>query len=108
MTTNPSGISPTEFKVLVRPDKVEEKTRGGIIVPQETRERDQAASTAGEIIAISPLAFTYADWPVTSNPPKVGDRVLFGRYSGMTVKGNDGEEYRLIADKEISGVYVNA
>ena len=108
MTSNQSGISPTEFKILVRPDKVEEKTKGGLLLPQEAREREQAASTAGEIVAISPLAFTYADWPVTSGPPKVGDRIIFGRYSGMTVKGNDGEEYRLIADKEIAGVYVNA
>src|SRR3990167_5931570 len=108
MSNNPSGVSPTEFKVLVRPDKVEEKTKGGIILAQETRERDQAASTAGEIIAISPLAFTYADWPVTSNPPQVGDRVLFGRYAGMTIKGTDGEEYRLVNDKDIAGVYVNA
>ena len=106
--TNPSGVSPTEFKVLVRPDKGEEKTKGGILLPQEQREREQAASTAGEIIAISPLAFTYADWPVTTSPPKVGDRVAFARYAGMTVKGNDGEEYRLINDKDVAGVYVGA
>ena len=106
--TNPSGVSPTEFKVLVRPDKVEEKTKGGILLPQEQRERDQAASTAGEIIAISPLAFTYADWPVTTAPPNVGDRVAFARYAGMTVKGSDGEEYRLVNDKDIAGIYVGA
>src|SRR3990167_9770724 len=106
--SNPSGVSPTEFKVLVRPDKIEEKTKGGILLPQDVKERDQAASTAGEIIAISPLAFTYADWPVTSKSPKIGDRVLFGRYSGMTVKGEDGEEYRLINDKDVAGVYVGA
>ena len=106
--SNPSGIQPTEFKVLVRPDKIEEKTKGGILLPQDVKERDQAASTAGEIIAISSLAFTYADWPVTSKPPKIGDRVLFGRYSGMTVKGEDGEEYRLINDKDVAGVYVGA
>ena len=105
---NPRGIQPIEFKILVRPDKVEEKTKGGIILAPETRERDQAASTAGEVIAVSPLAFTYADWPVTANPPKAGDRVLFPRYSGMTVKGEDGEEYRLINDKDVAGVYVGA
>src|SRR3990167_6893798 len=106
--TNQSGIQPIEFKVLVRPDKVEEKTKGGILLPPEQREREQAASTAGEIIAVSPLAFTYADWPVTASPPKVGDRVAIARYAGITVKGNDGEEYRLISDKDIAGIYVGA
>src|SRR3990167_1921552 len=108
MSNNPSGVSPTEFKVLVRPDKVDEKTAGGIWKPQDLREKEQAATTAGEIIAVSPLAFTYADWPVTTSPPQIGDRVAFARYAGMSIKGTDGEEYRLVNDKDIAGIYVGA
>ena len=105
---NTSGIQPTEFKVLIKPEKIDEKTAGGIWKPQDLCEKEQAATTAGEIIAISPLAFTYADWPVTTSPPKVGDRVALARYAGMTVKGSDGEEYRLVNDKDIAGIYVGA
>ena len=103
---NPSGIAPTEFKVLIKPEKIADRTAGGVWKPQDLREKEQAAATQGEIIAISPLAFTYADWPVTTSPPKVGDRVAFARYAGMTVKGSDGEEYRLVNDRDIAGIYV--
>jgi chaperonin GroES len=103
---NPSGILPTEFKVLVRPIKVDEKTKGGIILPDETKERDQFAQMQGTLVAVSPLAFTYADkdaWGDTE-PPKPGDKVMFARYAGAAVKGMDGGDYRLISDKDVSAV----
>ena len=101
---NPSGIAPTEFKVLVEPKKVEEKTKGGIIIPDEKLERDQYAAMEGVIIAASPLAFTYENWPDGARKPQVGDRVIFAKYSGAKVTGKDGVEYRLIADKDIGAV----
>lgn len=104
--TNPSGILPTEYKALVKPIKVDEKTKGGIILPDETKERDQFAQMQGTLVAVSPLAFTYADakdWGDASKP-KPGDKVMFARYAGAAVKGKDGEDYRIISDKDISAV----
>lgn len=103
---NGSGILPTEYKVLVQPIKVEDKTKGGIILPDETKERDQFAQMQGVLVAISPLAFTYAnadDW-AGAEKPKPGDKVLFAKFAGAAVKGKDGESYRIVNDKDISAV----
>lgn len=103
--TNKSGINPTEFKVLILPKPVEEKSKGGIILPDETKEREQFAQLEGTIIEASPLAFTYHDGTVAAfNPPKAGDRVLFAKYSGAVAKGADGETYRIVNDKDICAV----
>ena len=102
LVKNPSGIMPTEFKVLVKPDKIEEKTAGGIIKPQMTRDRDQFAVTTGTLVALSPLAFTFElgdHWR-----PVVGDHVVYGKYLGSEIEGKDGETYRLINDKDIAAV----
>ena len=100
---NPSGIRPVEFNVLVKPKEVEEKTAGGIIVPDIARDRQQVAAVEGEIVAVSPLAFTYEDWG-NHEMPKVGDRVYYAKYAGMIVKGVDGVEYRLTKDKDVAAV----
>lgn len=101
---NTSGIKPTEFKVLLRPKEVEEKTAGGIIIPDEKKERDQYAAQEGLLVAASPLAFTYEDnWPAEARP-QVGQRVIFAKYAGASVKGKDGVDYRLVADKDIGAV----
>lgn len=103
--TNQSGIAPTEFNVLIRPKPVEEKTKGGIILPDDTKEREQFAQLEGTLVEASPLAFTYHDGTVTAfNPPKSGDRVLFAKYAGAVVKGKDGVEYRIIKDKDLTAV----
>lgn len=101
---NPSGIMPTEYRVLIRPISVDEKTKGGIILPDETRERDKYAVQEGELVAVSPLAFSYADWPEGAQLPKVGDMVIFAKYSGSSRKGRDGVEYRVINDRDIVAV----
>jgi chaperonin GroES len=101
---NASGIMPTEFKVLLKPKEVQEKTKGGIILPDETKDRDQFAQMEGMIVAVSPLAFTYSDDWGSHQPPKPGDRVLFAKYSGAKVTGKDGQEYRIVSDKDIAAV----
>jgi chaperonin GroES len=99
-----SGIRPSEFKVLIKPKTVEEKTKGGIILPDEHKDREQFAQMEGELIAVSPLAFSYADWPEGADKPKPGDRVLFAKFSGAKVTGMDGVEYRLTNDKDVAAV----
>lgn len=101
---NESGILPTEFKVLVRAKAVDEKTAGGIIIPDQTKERDQHAQVEGVLVAVSPLAFTYADWPEGADRPKPGDRVLFAKYAGTNVRGKDGVDYRIVNDKDLSAL----
>ncbi len=100
---NESGIFPTEYRVLVRPVEVTEKTKGGIIIPDETKERDQYAQMEGVLVAVSPLAFTYDDWK-GAQPPKPGDRILYAKYAGALVTGKDGKKYRICNDKDLTAV----
>lgn len=97
-------IQPIEFNVLVKPKVVENKTASGLYLPDQTVEADKYAQQKGEIVALSPLAFSYADWPEGTVLPKVGDTVFFGKYAGTMVKDDDGTEYRLVKDKEIAAV----
>lgn len=101
---NSSGIKPIEFNVLVKQDAVQEKTQGGLYISDESQERDRHAQTRGTLIASSPMAFTYDDWPEGETPPQVGSRVIFTRHAGTFVEGLDGEEYRVVKDKDIVGV----
>lgn len=103
---NESGVFPTEYKVLISPIRVDEKTKGGIILPDEHKDREQFAQMQGTLVAISPLAFTYADkndWGDAAKP-KPGDKVLFAKFAGAAVKGKDGNDYRLVNDKDIAAV----
>ena len=54
---NPSGVIPVEYNIIVRPDPVEEKTKGGLYIPDEHREREEWASTKATVMAMSPMAF---------------------------------------------------
>lgn len=102
---NPSGINPTEYKVLILPKAVDAKTSGGIIIPDSTKDRDQFAQMEGTLIAASPLAFSYDGWAGHEHAkPKPGDRVLFAKFSGAVVTGKDGVDYRLANDKDIAAV----
>jgi chaperonin GroES len=103
---NTSGIYPLEYNVLVAPKKVEEKTAGGIILPDDNREKEQYGQTEGTLVAVSPAAFTfnYEGWPENHELPQVGDRVFFSRYQATEVKGTDGETYWLMKDKSLAGV----
>jgi len=101
---NCSCIEPTEFNVLILADKVEEVTKGGVIIPDLAKDRMQAAAVTGALIAISPLAFSYERWPEGSAPPKPGDRVAYQKFAGMRIKGLDGVEYTLAKDKDIAAV----
>jgi chaperonin GroES len=94
-----SGIHPLEYKVLVKPQKIEEKTEGGIVLTNETRDKEEMAEVEAELIAVGPIAFE--DWEVF---PKIGAKVHFAKYAGIYVKGNDGENYRLINDKDILAI----
>lgn len=104
MTTNTSGISPTEYNVLVKIEEIEETTAGGIILSDETKDRKQAFATTAVILDISPLAFSYERWPEGSRSPQIGDRVVITKAAGVMVEGLDGKDYKLIKDKDVGAV----
>jgi chaperonin GroES len=102
--SNPSGIWPTEFNVLVLQKKVDEKSAGGIIIPDIAKDREQYAEMEGTLIATSPLAFTFERWPEGSRKPQPGDKVIIAKYSGTRVVGKDGQTYLLTKDKDLSAI----
>lgn len=95
---NQSGIEPTGGHLLVLPEKVEEKTAGGIYLPQEVQEKEQQAATVGLLVAVGRSA-----WSDIDNHPwaEVGDKVSYARYAGITMEGQDGENYVLINDNDV-------
>lgn len=97
---NASGITPLDVKVLVKPDPVEEMTKGGIILADTTKEKSKYAATKGTLIAKGPNAFS--EWG-SSNAPIDGARVLHAQYAGSRFKGDDGEDYVVMNDEDIIG-----
>ena len=99
MATN---IRPLHDRVIVRRIEEGEQVRGGIIIPDTAKEKPQE----GEVIAAG--EGKYKD-DGTRQPldVKVGDRVLFGKYSGSEIK-IDGEEYLIMREDEILGVLERA
>jgi chaperonin GroES len=89
---------PLHDRVLVRRVKEEEKTRGGIIIPETAQEKPQE----GEIIAVGPGARDEAGKLVPLDV-KVGDKILFGKWSGTEVK-LDGEELLIMKESDVMGI----
>ncbi len=102
-TTN-SGITPIEYNVLVKPEKVEEQTSGGLYLPDQAQDTDQHAAQRGELVALAAMAFSFDEWPDDVPKPQVGQRVIFVKYAGTLVEGDDGENYRVMKDKDVLGV----
>lgn len=99
---NESGLSPVEYNIVVRMDPVEERTAGGLYLPQTKTDRDELSADEGTIVAVSPHAFSYAEWGEVV-PPAVGDRILMAQFDGRIWK-RGGQTYRLIKDKSVIAV----
>ena len=93
-------IRPMGYQILVKPDVVEEKTKGGIILPDKVKDRDQFGQESGVFIDAGSIAFTD---PVWKEYPGKGAKVIFKKYAGIVVE-YDGEDYRLMPDNEIGAV----
>jgi chaperonin GroES len=89
---------PLHDRVVVRRIDAEAKTKGGIIIPDTAKEKPQE----GEIIAVGPGGRDEAGKLIKPDV-KVGDRVLFGKWSGTEVK-LDGEELLIMKESDIMGV----
>lgn len=103
-TSNPSGIRPVEYKVLVEPKELEKTTKGGLILADETLEKESFGRQEGVLVAVSPMAFKFEDWPDGEPTPQVGDRVMFSKYNADQVQGRDGKTYWIMNDKSVMAV----
>lgn len=99
---NSSGVTPLDLRVVVRPDPVETKTKGGIIIPDEAKEREKYATVKGTLIAAGENAWEEA---AARSPhftrPQPGDRIMIAKYGGILFKGADGEDYRIMNDEDV-------
>jgi chaperonin GroES len=91
-------IRPLQDRVIVKRVKEEEKTKGGIIIPDTAKEKP----IEGEVIAAG-NGKVLEDGSVRKLDVKKGDRILFGKYSGTEVK-IDGEEHLILREDDILGV----
>lgn len=98
------GLEPMEYNILIRPEVFEERSAGGIIFSDQTKEAQEIATMRGRLVAVSPLAFNFDGWPEGARKPQIGDAVLFGKYAGVLQKGADGAEYRLCKDRDLAAV----
>lgn len=103
MSENLSGIHPKGWAVLVKPLEIEEETQGGIVIAKVTQDKEQLAQSQGVVVEVG--GFAWSDEPEPR--AKIGEMVVFGRYRGEVLKGNDGATYRIINDKEVVAVIDN-
>ncbi|MDI7246599.1 MAG: co-chaperone GroES [Bacillota bacterium] len=91
-------VKPLEDRVVVKPNTEEERTKGGIVLPDTAKERPQE----GEVIAVGPgkLLENGQRAPMDVKP---GDKVIFAKYGGTEVK-IDGEEYIILRQSDILAI----
>ena len=92
---------PLHDRVVVRRIEAEEKTAGGIIIPDTAREKPQE----GEVVSVGPGARD-DNGTLVEPSVKAGDRILFGKWSGTEVK-IDGEDLLIMKESDILGVIDN-
>ena len=99
-------IKPAGYKVLVKPDPIEEYTESGIEIIRDNPDKEKASQQTGELIAVGSKAWT--DLCDGGSWAEVGDKVAYAKYGGAFI--NDPEdpdqEYVLLNDKDINAVIV--
>lgn len=91
-------IRPLADRVVVKPAAAEEKTKGGLIIPDTAKEKPQQ----GEVVAVGPGKV--ADSGQTLAPQvKVGDKVLYGKYSGTEIQV-DGQDYLIMRESDLFAI----
>jgi chaperonin GroES len=92
------NFRPLQDRVLIRRIEQEEKTLGGIIIPDTAKEKPME----GEVVAIGPGA-RGEDGKLHPLDVKVGDRILFGKWSGTEIK-LDNEDYVVMKESDVMGI----
>ncbi len=91
-------IKPLEDRVVVKPGTEEERTKGGIVLPDTAKERPQE----GEVMAVGPGRLLDSGERAPMDV-KVGDKVIFAKYGGTEIK-IDGEEYIILRQSDILAI----
>ena len=116
---NSSGIEPLGNRILVKPDELEDRTEGGIVIPKSVKDLHEDAASYGYIIAVGEDAYKHSVSVTeriingtmrvaekvtngyTSPWIKPGDRVAFAPYVGVNSTGEDGVKYKILNDEDI-------
>ena len=97
---SPKLPKPTGWRMLVLPFKMKEKTKGGVILAEDTLERQQVASQVGLVMAMGPQCYKDKERYPEGPWCKEKDWVMFARYAGSRIK-IEGGEMRLLNDDEV-------
>jgi chaperonin GroES len=104
---NTSGYHPIEDRVLVKVSPMEEKTAGGIVIAQATKDAEDMAQMHGEFVTGGEEALAR----LSKHAINPGDTVLFAKYAGQVYRGKDGEPYRIMNTGDVvakaDGIYGN-
>lgn len=92
-------LRPLHDRVLVKRIEAEEKTKGGIIIPDTAKEKP----IEGEVVAVGP-GTRGEDGKLVPTEVKKGDRILFGKWSGTEVK-IDGDDFIVMKESDIMGIF---
>jgi chaperonin GroES len=92
------NVKPLSDRIIIRPLEAEAKTAGGIIIPDNAKEKPQK----GEVIAVGPGKVTDSGQKIAMSLKK-GDKVLYGKYSGTEVTV-DGEELLIVRESDVLAV----
>ncbi|HHT86028.1 MAG: co-chaperone GroES [Bacillota bacterium] len=91
-------LKPLSDRVVLKPIQAEEKTKGGIVLPDTAKDKPQE----GEVIAVGPGRILENGTKLEPTV-KVGDRVIYSKYSGTEIK-IDGEEYLIVRESDILAI----
>jgi chaperonin GroES len=92
------NVKPLEDRVVVKPMDAEQKTSGGIIIPDNAKEKPQK----GEVIAIGPGKVNDKGQKIEMTLKK-GDKILYGKYSGSEIT-IDGKEYLIVRESDVLAI----
>ena len=97
---NVKELKPLGDRVLIKPTVEEEKSKGGILLPDTvSKEKPQV----GEVLSVGPGA-TNKDGKMIPMTVKKGDKVVYAKYSGTDIKGDDDEDYLILSEKDILAI----
>ena len=92
------NVKPMEDRILLKPMEAEQKTAGGIIIPDNAKEKPQK----GEVIAVGPGKINDKGQKIEMTLKK-GDKVLYGKYSGTEITV-DGQEYLIVRESDVLAI----
>jgi chaperonin GroES len=92
------NVKPLEDRVVVKPMDAEQKTSGGIIIPDNAKEKPQK----GEVIAVGPGKVNDKGQKIEMTLKK-GDKILYGKYSGSEITV-DGKEYLIVRESDVLAI----